>query len=175
MKKFLLSVCYVLGMSLSSHAAAELNVGDVAPEFTLKDQHENNVSLSDMAGRWVVLYFYPKNDTPGCTTEACSFRDNINKLIEQKATILGVSIDTVKSHQEFIKKHDLPFQLLADPRAIVAARYGSMLNLGIVRLAKRHSFIIDPTGHIAKIYRDVDPDTHVAEVLEDLKRLQENW
>lgn len=119
--------------------------------------------------------FLPKNDTPGCTTEACSFRDNINQLIAQKAIILGVSIDTVKSHQDFSKKYTLPFQLLADPRAIIASRYDAMLNLGIVRIAKRHSFIINPNGKIAKIYRDVDPQAHVADILSDLKALQSNW
>lgn len=175
MKKLLVTFLSSFVLLFSAQSHAELREGDMAPDFTLKDQTNQDVTLSDLKGKWVVLYFYPKNDTPGCTTEACSFRDNINRLIEKQATILGVSIDTVASHQEFIKKYQLPFQLLADPRAIVAARYNAMLNLGIVRLAKRHSFIISPDGKLAKVYRDVNPDEHVSIVLADLTQLQKNW
>ncbi len=152
--------------------ADSLKIGDVAPGFTLSDQHMKDISLSDYQGQWVVLYFYPKNDTPGCTAEACSFRDNINNLINQQAVILGVSIDSIESHQTFATKFKLPFSLLADADAEVSKRYGALLNLGFMKFAKRHSFIIDPQGVIVKIYRDVDPDKHVEEVLNELKALQ---
>lgn len=162
----------LLGLTLLNPACAELKTGNIAPDFTLPDQTGQATTLSAYRGNWVVLYFYPKNDTPGCTAEACSFRDNINRLIQQNATILGVSIDNVASHEAFTQKYKLPFKLLADPEGSVAAKYDSVLNLGIVRFAKRHSFIIDPQGRLAKIYRNVDPDKHVAEVLQDLKTLQ---
>lgn len=175
MKNFLITVTFAIASLLSWQAQAELKVGDTAPEFSLTDQNNQKVSLSGLKGKWVVLYFYPKNDTPGCTTEACSFRDNINQLIKQQATILGVSTDTIESHQAFAQKYKLPFQLLADPNGDVADRYNAILNLGIVKFAKRHSFIINPEGIITYIYRNVDPDTHVLEVLEDLKKAQANW
>ncbi|WP_029935238.1 peroxiredoxin [Thiomicrospira pelophila] len=154
--------------------ANNLAVGDKAPDFKLINQHEETISLSDYRGQWVVLYFYPKNDTPGCTTEACSFRDNINALIAQQAVVLGVSVDNAESHKAFAEKYNLPFSLLSDPKAEVAANYGALLNLGLIKFAKRHSFIIAPDGGIAKIYRDVNPDNHVREVMADLKALQAN-
>ncbi|MBO1923922.1 peroxiredoxin [Thiomicrorhabdus sp. 6S3-12] len=156
----------------SPPAAAELKTGDMAPKFALFDQHQQSVSLQQQSGNWVVLYFYPKNDTPGCTTEACSFRDNINRLIAQQAVILGVSVDSVSSHRKFAEKYNLPFSLLADKDAVVAEKYDAVLNLGIVKFAKRHSFIIDPQGRIARIYRNVDPQKHVAQILKDLQQLQ---
>ena len=167
---FLSMLTFFSGVSVAS--ANELKVGDSAPAFELVDQFDKNVSLQSAQGKWVVLYFYPKNDTPGCTTEACSFRDNINKLIAQKAVILGVSLDDRASHAAFAKKHNLPFSLLADENAEVAEKYGALLDLKFIKFAKRHSFIIDPQGKIAKIYRSVDPDNHVREVMADLKVLQ---
>lgn len=158
------------GASVAS--SDELKIGDVAPTFELVDQFNQRVSLESEQGKWVVLYFYPKNDTPGCTTEACSFRDNINKLIAQKAVILGVSVDDQASHVAFAKKYNLPFSLLADEEGKVAAQYGAILDLKFMKFAKRHSFIIDPLGKIVKIYRSVDPDNHVREVMADLKALQ---
>ncbi|HEY9018123.1 peroxiredoxin [Thiomicrospira sp.] len=154
--------------------ANNLSLGDTAPDFTLNNQHQETLSLSDYRDHWVVLYFYPKNDTPGCTTEACSFRDNINALLAQQAVVLGVSVDNAESHKSFAEKYNLPFSLLSDPNGEVAADYGALLNLGLVKFAKRHSFIINPDGRIAKIYRDVDPDSHVKNVMADLKRLQAN-
>ncbi len=163
-----------LSASFSQQLFAEsLKIGDLAPGFKLKDQHSEVISLNQYQGQWVVLYFYPKDDTPGCTKEACSFRDNINHLINQQAIILGVSIDSVESHQDFATKFELPFQLLADEKATVSKSYGALLNLGFVKFTKRHSFIIDPSGKIAKIYRDVDPEKHVQQVLKDLKLLQQ--
>lgn len=157
----------------SSASASDLVIGDAAPSFELVNQFGEAISLKSQQGQWVVLYFYPKNDTPGCTTEACSFRDNINKLIAQEAVILGVSADDKASHAAFAKKYKLPFSLLADEDTQVASLYGAVLDLKLIKLAKRHSFIIDPQGKVAKIYRKVDPDTHVREVMADLKLLQQ--
>ena len=161
-----------LGLAPLTATAENLQVGQAAPDFTLEDQHRQSHSLSDYRDQWIVLYFYPKNDTPGCTTEACSFRDNINALIAQQAVVLGVSVDNADSHKAFAEKYKLPFSLLSDPKAEVATRYEAVLNLGLVKFAKRHSFIIDPSGRIAKIYRSVDPDEHVKQVMNDLKQLQ---
>ena len=154
-------------------AEAPLTVGEPAPAFTLPDQHGESRSLADYRGDWVVLYFYPKDDTPGCTTEACSFRDNINRLIAQDAVVLGVSMDDVASHADFAAKYELPFPLLADPEGEVVERYGALSDFLVVKFAKRQTFIIDPAGKIAKIYRKVDPDEHVRDVLADLKALRE--
>jgi len=154
--------------------ADELKVGDPAPSFKLVNQLGNTVSLVDQKGKWVVLYFYPKNDTPGCTTEACSFRDNINRLIAQQAVVLGVSLDDEKSHAQFAKKYELPFDLLADKGGDVTKRYGALMDLKLFKFAKRHSFIINPQGKIAQIYRSVDPDKHVKQVMDDLAMLQNN-
>jgi peroxiredoxin Q/BCP len=175
MKLSVLIKAFILFISASfSHQvfADPIKIGGIAPGFQLSDQHGEMIRLNQYQGQWVVLYFYPKDDTPGCTKEACSFRDNINHLINQQAVILGVSIDSIESHQAFATKFDLPFSLLADKDATVSKNYDVVLNLGFMKLAKRHSFIIDPNGKIAKIYRDVDPDEHVQQVLEDLKSLQ---
>ena len=153
-------------------APAPLAVGDAAPDFTLPDQQGNPHSLADYRGDWVVLYFYPKDDTPGCTTEACSFRDNINRLIAQDAAVLGVSMDDVASHAAFAAKYELPFPLLADPEGEVVERYGALSDFLVVKFAKRQTFIIDPEGRIATIYRKVNPGEHVGDVLEDLRALQ---
>ncbi|MBN2646423.1 MAG: peroxiredoxin [Thiotrichales bacterium] len=172
-KKLSLSTLYCVGLLFASSSQAALKEGDFAPSFRLNDQHQQTVSLDEQRGKWVVLYFYPKNDTPGCTTEACSFRDNINQIIAQQAVILGVSVDSSASHREFAEKYKLPFSLLADEKAEVAAQYDAVLNLGVIKFARRHSFIINPEGKIARIYRNVDPQQHVAEILSDLQRLQQ--
>lgn len=171
LKNLFLSAFCLLG--LSSNAQAELNIGDSAPTFSLINQHQETVSLDDYRGQWVVVYFYPKDDTPGCTTEACSFRDNINALIAQKAVILGISVDSVDSHKDFAKKFKLPFSLLSDETGAVAKQYDALLNLGVMQFTKRHSFIIDPEGKIVKIYRSVNPSTHVAEVLQEITQRQQ--
>lgn len=156
----------------STVSANDLKQGDIAPGFSLLNQSANTVSLKDYRGKWVVLYFYPKDDTPGCTTEACSFRDNINRLIARDAVVLGVSLDSQQSHAEFAKNHNLPFDLLADESGQVTKSYGALLDLKVFKYAKRHSFIINPQGHIAKVYRDVNPKQHVRDVLQDLHSLQ---
>jgi peroxiredoxin Q/BCP len=147
-------------------------VGNPAPEFSLPDQAGASRSLADYRGRWVVLYFYPRDDTPGCTTEACRFRDDHALLKQLGAEILGVSVDSRERHAGFSRKHELPFPLLADTDGAVARLYGALWGVWPLRFARRHTFLIDPRGRIAKIYRAVNPSTHSREVMTDLKELQ---
>lgn len=161
----------VLGLFSLGQAKAELVKGEPAPDFSLMDQSGKVHRLSGYQGGWVVLYFYPKDDTPGCTKEACEFRDDHNRLTEMGVVLLGVSTDEIESHQAFAEKYHLPFPLLSDAHGEVAKRYGSLLQLGPIKFAKRHSFIIDPEGRIAHIYRDVTPKTHSDEVIAQLLAL----
>jgi peroxiredoxin Q/BCP len=157
----------------AAFAAGEPAVGDAAPTFTLPDQSGRPVSLDDYRGKWVVLYFYPKDGTPGCTTEACEFRDNVFAFRQAGATILGISVDDVASHKKFAADHQLPFTLLADSQKKVARDYGVLHRmLGLFELARRETFIVDPQGRVAKHYREVDPGSHSKQVLADLKALQ---
>jgi len=160
---------------LGTAQAAEPAVGQEAPGFRLHDQGDAIRALADYRGRWVVLYFYPKDDTPGCTTEACSFRDAITAIAALNTQVLGVSVDDSASHARFAQKYRLPFPLLADGDGQVARAYGALWSLGPMKIARRHSFIVDPDGKIAKIYRAVDADRHSREVQDDLKALQKNW
>ena len=128
---------------------------------------------ADHRGKWVALYFYPKDQTPGCTTQACEFRDNIFAFKQANAVILGVSVDDVKSHEEFAKKHSLPFPILADPTKETAKKYGVLKSyFGAMELAKRDTFVIDPEGRLVKHYADVDPKGHSQVVLADIKAMQ---
>mgnify|MGYP005811552229 CR=1 FL=1 len=155
----------------SSARASQPAAGQPAPSFRLQDQHGNWVSLDDYKGKWVALYFYPKADTPGCTKEACEFRDNIFAFEEIGATILGISIDDVADQKKFAEKYTLPFPLLADVGGKTAETYGVLNNFGVMKFAKRQTFVIDPSGNIAKHYAKVDPAEHSKEVLADLKSL----
>ena len=146
-------------------------VGSVAPEFELPDQTGQLHSLEDYRGQWIVLYFYPKDETPGCTTQACEFRDNIFAFRDLNAQILGVSLDDVDSHREFAENHDLPFPLLADDAGRTADAYGVKTRMLGMTVAKRQTFLIDPDGNVAKHYESVTPDTHSETVIADLKRL----
>ena len=146
--------------------------GSVAPDFSLMDQHGKTHRLDDYAGRWLVLYFYPKDDTPGCTKEACHFRDDIGVLGDLGASVLGVSLDDSRSHAEFAKKYQLPFPLLSDPDGRTAAGYDSLLNLGLMKFARRRTFIIGPDGRIAARFDKVDPTSHAKEVAQALRSLQ---
>jgi thioredoxin-dependent peroxiredoxin len=152
-----------------------LNIDEPAPAFSLPDQQGKVHSLSDYAGRWLVVYFYPKDMTPGCTTEACSFRDNYPQL-KQKASIVGVSADSSKSHQKFADKHSLPFPLLSDESKDIIKAYqawGPKKFMGREFLGThRISYLVNPQGNIAKVYPKVNPKTHVEEVLQDLDTLQ---
>jgi peroxiredoxin Q/BCP len=153
-------------------AGGQRPVGSAAPDFALPDQAGQTHRLGDYAGRWLVLYFYPKDDTPGCTQQACSLRDDIGSLNELGAAVVGVSVDDVASHAEFARKFSLPFPLLADTKGKTAAAYGSLLNLGVARFARRHTFIIDPEGRIAARFDKVDTARHAAEVAQTLRQLQ---
>jgi peroxiredoxin Q/BCP len=151
----------------------QVTTGDPAPEFELSDQNGQLHSLEDYRDQWVVLYFYPKDETPGCTTEACEFRDNIFAYRELNAQILGVSLDDAKSHKAFAEKHGLPFPLLADVEGAAATAYGVKTRMFGMMVAKRQTFIIGPGGTIAKHYESVNPAEHSAQVLADLKALIE--
>ncbi len=155
---------------------SSLKVNSKAPEFNLPDQNGKMHSLKDYMGQWVLLYFYPKDDTPGCTTEACGLRDNLPKFKKLKANVFGVSTDSVKSHRKFADKFKLPFTLLADEnKELVKAYdvYKPKKFMGREFLGTmRESFLIDPNGKIIKIYENVKPATHPDEVLLDLKNLQ---
>jgi thioredoxin-dependent peroxiredoxin len=146
--------------------------GSLAPDFTLPSQDGASVSLKDYRGKWVVLYFYPKDLTPGCTREAHNFQADQAKYVERNAVVLGVSLDSVDSHKKFCTKESLDFKLLADTGHKVTDSYGSLTNFGVVKFAARNTFLIDPHGKIAKVYTGVDPAKHSAEVLADLSRLQ---
>lgn len=153
-------------------AAQPPKPGDPAPEFALPDQHGKLRSLAEFRAKWLVLYFYPKNDTPGCTEQACAFRDDWQRLAELGAQVVGVSVDDVASHFAFAKKYSLPFPLLADTKGEVAARYGSLYSLGVVKFARRNTFLIDPQGRIAKVYLSASASRNSREVIEDLRELR---
>ncbi len=169
----LLGLLASLSLLVSQMArAAELpRVGDAAPDFQLPDQDGVRHSLADFAGKWLVLYFYPRDDTPGCTQEACAFRDDLHKLTALGAQVVGISVDGGASHAEFARKFHLPFPLLADTSAEVAARYGALMNLWLFKFAKRYTFLIDPQGRIAKVYLKVETSRHSTEIIEDLRQL----
>ena len=146
--------------------------GSTAPEFTLPSQEGASVSLKDYRGSWVVLYFYPKDQTPGCTREAHNFQVDQSKYAERQAVVLGVSVDSVDSHKKFCTKEGLNFKLLADTNGRVSQAYGSLTNLGVVKFAARHTFLIDPSGKVTKAYTSVDPVRHSEEVLVALDQLR---
>lgn len=148
------------------------SVGSNAPDFSLPSQEGSPVSLKDYRGKWVVLYFYPKDLTTGCTREAHNFEVDQPKYAAHNAVVLGVSVDSVDSHKKFCAKEGLNFKLLADTDHKVTDSYGSLTNLVLVKIAARHTFLIDPSGIIVKTYTSVDPLKHSAEVLEELDALQ---
>ena len=151
-----------------------IEIGDKAPDFTLPTDGNGKVSLGKLRGQKVVLYFYPKDDTPGCTTQACEFRDNIFAFNKLGAVILGISVDDVASHKLFAEEHGLPFILLADSTKETAKSYGVLRSaLGLMEIASRETFIIDPEGRVAKHYASVDPKGHSLMVLADSKALQD--
>lgn len=166
-----LAAVFALTFTTAGIANEQPSVGAQAPEFELPDQDGQLHSLEDYRDQWVVLYFYPKDETPGCTTEACEFRDNIFAYRELNAQILGVSLDDVESHKAFAENHSLPFPLLADSDGEASTAYGVKTRMFGMQVAKRQTFIIRPDGSIAKHYQKVDPDGHSAQVLADLKSL----
>jgi len=167
----LLTVATLLAMAGVAYADVPA-IGSAAPEFKLQDQNGKSHQLKDYRGKWVALYFYLKDQTPGCTTQACEFRDNIFAFREANAQIIGISVDDVESHKRFSEKHGLPFPILADPTKQTAKKYGSLKSYFGLELAKRDTFLIDPAGRIVKRYVDVEPQGHSLIVLKDIKELQ---
>jgi thioredoxin-dependent peroxiredoxin len=147
-------------------------VGSVAPEFTLTTNEGNQASLKEFRGKWVVLYFYPKDFTSGCTLEAHNFQTDLDKYKAANAVILGVSVDTAESHKSFCAKEGLAFKLLSDADTKVSDAYGSLMEYNGTKLSARNTFIIDPSGKVAKVFLKVKPGGHSAEVLAALAELQ---
>jgi peroxiredoxin Q/BCP len=167
MKK-LISLLITVGscFALFKHARAatpELKPGDAAPAFSLPAQDGKTYSLQDLKGKTVILYFYPKDQTPGCTKEACAFRDRNEDIQKKGAVVLGINNDSLASHKKFAEKYNLNFPLLADTDGKVARAYGT---LGMAGFVKRHTYVINPDGTIRKIYRDVSPAVHGDEILQ---------
>jgi peroxiredoxin Q/BCP len=149
-----------------------LQVGEAAPDFLLADGDGRMRQASEWRGRWLVLYFYPRDDTPGCTAEAKAFNASLPELAPLKAEVVGISVDDSESHRAFSKSLGLKFPLLADTDGKVSRRYGALNDFAIVKFAKRHTFLIDPDGRIAKIYRDVEPARHAGDIIAALKQLR---
>ncbi len=174
MKKILPGLLMMF-LSAPLFAGEPLMEGSDAPAFNLQDQNGEWHTLEDYRGQWIAVYFYPKDDTPGCTKEACNFRDNIYAFKAIGAAVIGISVDDVESHKKFSEKYKLPFTLLADPTGETAKSFGVLKDYKLMKLASRQSFLINPDGKIAKHYADVDPDTHTEEVLADIKVFSEVW
>lgn len=158
------------GLRGKTHAHA-LDAGMEAPAFELSDAQGRLRRETEFRGEWLLLYFYPKDDTRNCTKQACAFRERYEELRARGVQVVGVSVDGVASHRAFSGKNRLSYPLLSDRRGAVAARYDALWSWGPIRFAKRRSFLIDPTGRIVKIYRNIDVDSHPGEVLDDLNDL----
>jgi peroxiredoxin Q/BCP len=161
----------VAGMRAGDKAPA---VGTAAPDFTLNSQEGKSISLHDFKGKWVVLYFYPKDMTTGCTIEAHNFQRDLAKYDAKNAVILGVSVQDEKSHQQFCAKESLTFKLLADTKTEVSEKYDTVMNMGIMKLSARHTFLIGPDGVVRKVWTNVDVKTHSDDVLAALDELQKS-
>jgi peroxiredoxin Q/BCP len=178
MKKSILLACVAAlvfaGGIASLHAADQAmpSVGQPAPTFTLPSQDGSQIALDSFKGKWVVLYFYPKDMTPGCTVEAHNFQRDLAKYEAANAVIVGVSVDTPDSHKQFCTKEGLTFRLLADPEHKVVDEYGSLGHFGEMTIAQRNTFLIDPQGKIVKVWTKVDPKVHSEEVLAALNELK---
>jgi len=170
-KKFLAPFLAALIPALAG-ATGGVAPGDQAPEFALKNQNGQIVRLSEQRGKFVLIYFYPKDDTPGCTKEACNFRDEYSEIKKLNTVVYGISRQDEKSHQKFIAKHKLPFDLLVDADGEVAKAYG-VGTMPIVGFIKRQSILIGPDGKVVHFYSDVDPAKHVAEVISDIRKASE--
>src|SRR3984893_17253054 len=158
-------VLVLAGYKMTRGAGKALAVGNAAPDFTLNSQDGTPVSLHDFRGKWVVLYFYPKDFTSGCTIEAHNFQRDLAQYQAKNAVILGVSVQDADSHKQFCAKEGLNFKLLADTDKKVSEAYGSVMNFGVAKLSARHTFLINPDGVIVKEYMDVNPSKHSEEVL----------
>jgi thioredoxin-dependent peroxiredoxin len=173
MKKIFLSLSIAL-TALACAGAATPQAGQVAPDFSLTSADGSSVSLGKYHGKWVVLYFYPKDFTSGCTLEAKNFERDLAKYQNAGAVILGVSVDSAQSHKDFCTKEGLNFKLLADPGGKTAAVYGSTMEYQGATMAARNTFLINPKGEIARVYTGVKPAAHSEEVLKDLATLQKS-
>jgi thioredoxin-dependent peroxiredoxin len=170
---FLLALALCLASYRIVRAADDMPaVGVAAPDFTLNSQEGTPVNLHDYRGKWVVLYFYPKDMSPGCTIEAHAFQSDLDKYQKMNTVILGVSVDTVDSHKAFCAKDSLNFTLLADVNHDISAKYGSVMTFGTNTVAARNTFLINPKGEIVKEFVKVSPATHSADVLAALDELQ---
>jgi len=173
--KWIILMCLMLAIGLLfariAFASDIPKVGDRAPDFNLPDQSGQIHTLKEYTGKWLVLYFYPKDDTPGCTQEACAFRDDLHELTDLGANVLGISVDDSNSHAEFARKYHLPFPLLADKTTEVAQSYGVLLNMVLMKMARRYTFLIDPQGKINKVYDKVETSRHSKEIIEEMRHL----
>jgi len=168
----LLTLALAAGFAVAADQAQMPAAGTPAPAFTLPNQEGAQVSLDQYKGKWVVLYFYPKDFTQGCSIEAHNFQRDIDKYTQKNAVVLGVSVDNVDSHKSFCTKEGLNFKLLADPDHAVVQKYGSVMEYNGMTLAARNTFLIDPTGVIRKVYVKVSPQSHSEDVLADLQQLE---
>jgi peroxiredoxin Q/BCP len=168
----LLTVAVVALCAVAADQPQPPTAGNPAPTFSLPSQEGAQVSLDQFKGKWVVLYFYPKDFTSGCTVEAHNFQRDLDKYTQKDAVIVGVSVDNVDSHKSFCTKEGLNFKLLADSNHSVVEKYGSIMEYNGMTLAARNTFLIDPTGVIRKVYLKVNPQNHSEEVLADLQQLQ---
>ena len=177
MRLWIVAVLVLLAAGVAWRLAFASNppeVGTMAPDFSLPSQDGSQVSLKDFRGKWVVLYFYPKDMTTGCTIEAHNFQRDQAEYTRRNAVVVGVSVDTPDSHKQFCAKESLTFKLLADTEHKVAGEYGSLMNFGVTQLAARHTFLIDPQGKIDREYTSVDPNKHSQEVLAALDEVQKS-
>jgi peroxiredoxin Q/BCP len=176
-RNMILSAAIALGtvaLMPAQETQQQPEMGKPAPDFSLTTGDGSQVSLKDYRGKWVVLYFYPKDFTSGCTMEARNFQRDLSKYEESGAVILGVSVDTAQSHKDFCTKEGLNFKLLADPDGKVSTEYGSVMDYKGSKLAARNTFIINPKGEIAKVYTGVKPAEHSEQVLKDLTELKKS-
>ena len=162
---------FVIGSRILS-ARTLPTTGTPAPDFSLTSQDGNAVSLKDYRGKWVTLYFYPKDLTPGCTLEAHNFQQDQAEYARRNAVVLGVSVDSAASHERFCSKEGLNFKLLADASHRVSKQYGSLMNFGVTQISARNTFLIDPEGRIAKVFARVNPARHSAQVLSAIDELE---
>src|SRR6201988_3685845 len=177
MKKSLLSAIVgfaTLALMQGADTTTQPTAGTAAPDFSLTTRDGSQVSLKDYKGKWVVLYFYPKDFTSGCTLEAHNFQRDLAKFQDAGAVILGVSVDSAQSHKDFCAKEGLNFKLLADPDGKVSTQYGSVMDYKGAKMAARNTFLINPEGKIAKVYTGVKPVDHSEQVLKDLAELKKS-
>ncbi len=143
-----------------------------APSFSLKDSNNKDTALENFKGHWLIIFFYPKDNTPGCTKEVCLFRDDYSQIKSLNTKIIGINTDKIESHKNFQTKHNLPFPLLSDIDGLISKKYFALFNLLFINFSKRRSFIIDPQGVVKRIYKTVNPAIHSTEIINDLQLLQ---